>query len=192
MEMKTKINTERNKKAVSLMISYVLLIVIAISLSILVYAWVSRMWVFTTPECRSGVSLIITNYVCDNATKLINITIKNKGRYNVTGYYIKGADNKTQKIMFPLNISDPRYLGIVENGKYYFFGFLARPLRPGEEETSVFSYDVGGITKPLEKIQIAPFITKDEDDITCDKATIYQEVNCGKKAGTGGSSAYVP
>jgi len=167
---------KRDKKAVSLMISYVLLIVIAISLSILVYAWLRGKWIFAKPECREGVSLIVTNYACNNTTKIINITIENKGRYNVTGYYIKGADSKTQKIMFPLKSSDR--LSIVENGTYYFFGWEMRPLKPGEEDSSVFSYSVSGIKNPLEKIEIAPFITLNEYNIPCDKAAISQEVNC--------------
>jgi len=60
------IRNKKNKKAVSLMLSYVLLIVIAISVAIGVYAWLKFVAEGTEglEKCPADVSLIIQNYEC--------------------------------------------------------------------------------------------------------------------------------
>jgi len=59
-----KIN-KMNKKAISLMLSYVLLIIIVIAVSIGVYTWI-RFWVLgiePIEDCPGGVSLVINIFL---------------------------------------------------------------------------------------------------------------------------------
>jgi hypothetical protein len=51
----------QNKKGISTMIEYVLLIVIVISLSSVVYIWMKTYIPQESIECQDGVSLYITN-----------------------------------------------------------------------------------------------------------------------------------
>lgn len=93
----------KNKKGVSLIISYILLIVLSLTLAIFVFNWL-RGFVPSMDEakCPEGVSLIIskTELVSHAAhggptSHLLNITVQNRGRFSVDGFYIR-ANNKTE------------------------------------------------------------------------------------------------
>ena len=90
-----------NKKAVSIIVAYVLLVTIAISLSVIVYSWL-RDYVPSDemPECPEGVSLIIQDYFCfeDNGDKFLNITLKNKGLFTIKGFVLRVHDRPDAEI----------------------------------------------------------------------------------------------
>ena len=66
---------KKEKKAVSLMISYVILITIAIAMAITVFAWLKLVAnVEPLPSCGDGTSIIINDYVCGGG--ILNLTIK--------------------------------------------------------------------------------------------------------------------
>lgn len=166
----------KQKKAVSLMVSYVLLIVITLSLAVLVYAWLE----FTvqepkTLECPDDVSLIIHDYKCPGS-QIIELTLRNKGLWNIRGFIIRGT-NKTEGVpMNILNFTSGEGTEI-EPGRFDFF----ENLQPNEIKTFVFLYsDLDN----LKKIQIGPFrIQEDEKGknrtVLCDKATTTQDIeNC--------------
>jgi hypothetical protein len=85
----------RNKKALSEVIGYVLLITIGISIAIMVGAWLK----LQVPKqdtgnlCPEETSLVVSSYECKdkitNSEKEIEITIKNKGFFKVDGFTIK-------------------------------------------------------------------------------------------------------
>jgi len=187
---------KKNKKAVSLMISYVLLIVIAISMAILVYYWLMKWVPEPPPKCDDDASLGIYDYTIDTVTKTITIVLKNKGRFSIHGYDIKGSSNRSQEAIFPLKYAS----GEVERqGRYYFkiTGIDPHPpsgvsierdlLKPGRTTGEhVFSYlDVRGINQTigLQKITISPFIMEDEYIAYCSSSIISLDV---------GSAAYIP
>ena len=72
-----------NKKAISIIIGYVLLVVIAISLSLLVYAWLKNYLPKDVEKCPDSVSLTISNYNCDIEENKITLTLRNKGFFNI-------------------------------------------------------------------------------------------------------------
>jgi len=77
-----------NKKAISEMVSYILLISLAVAMSGIVYAWL-QFYVqkpFAEESCPD-ISLIITDYNCSNG--IFNLTVQNKGRFYVDGYTLK-------------------------------------------------------------------------------------------------------
>jgi hypothetical protein len=82
-----------DKKAISLIVAYVLLITIAIALSALVYSWL-RFYVGPSQneECPEGVALIIQDYDYDDRNNNLSLTLQNKGRFNVTGFIVRVSD----------------------------------------------------------------------------------------------------
>src|SRR3989338_8510282 len=84
---------KENKKAVSEVVSYVLLIVVAISLSIIVYAWIKIQLPKEIIECPEGVSVIIKDYRCNKQNNIINITFKNNGFYIILFVALVVFDN---------------------------------------------------------------------------------------------------
>lgn len=175
-----------NKKGVSEIVSYVLLIVISISISALVYAWLSNLPPRAKNTCPDEVSLIIKDYCLDTGNNIINITLQNKGTYIVGAVNVKIANktetakNKTIPI-YPLGGSNPdgtpnhnlngtTYLGL--NG-----------LNPGREKSLLLGY-MGYNT--ITKIQITPVVfaaasrEKSPDFIFCNKAIIVEDVNVNK------------
>jgi len=157
------------KKAISLMISYVLLILIAISLAIAVYAWLKFTVKGIEPleECPDGVALILNDYKCfpDNTIELF---LKNKGNFDVDGFLIKGTENKTKEPWMNL-IPKDNLLEI--EGTY----LLQEALGPGESEGFNLSYQELG---SLEKIDVYPIKIKEQRIIFCKNSIISQEISC--------------
>jgi len=92
--MRTIFQLKKNKSALSDVIAYVLLIAITISLSVLVYNWLRFQFDSEeTAECPEAVDVILSKYDC-SAGSWLEIGLKNKGRFNVTGYIVR-AHNRT-------------------------------------------------------------------------------------------------
>lgn len=81
-----------NKKGISEIVSYVLLIVLGLGLATATYFFLSGyVNPFNEGECPDGVAITVTNYTCgDNH---IDITLKNNGRFNLAGVIINGINN---------------------------------------------------------------------------------------------------
>lgn len=85
--MKKTNNNKMNKKAISELVSYVLLIVLAIAMA-------SAAWFFLKPyaekplpeeSCPESVNVVLENYSCDSSTNIFNFSLKNRGLFNVFG-----------------------------------------------------------------------------------------------------------
>jgi len=169
--MRTLSVLNRDKRAVSLIVSYVLLITITLSLSVLVYNWL-RFYVSDEdiPECSSNVNIIIQDYYCvpssDNPITLettpgrLEITLKNKGLFNVSGFNIRVHDREDAE--FGFYTLEERYVQMApgeEYNKTYYFD-------------EVENHDLTRITI----VEVQPFIM-DEGKIVC-KSYAVQKVNC--------------
>lgn len=158
----------KKKKGISLLVSYVLLITIAITLSILVYNWL-RFYVQPNEAktCPEGIAVQIQDYECVNARAggegYLNLTLKNKGRFNVDGFMLKVHDKENRKIGLysftdtgvPLNTSE------VYEGQYSFSEL--------EGNTS--------IVYSLTLIEVQPFIYENGEKIVCESVS-SQNVEC--------------
>ena len=73
----------KNKKAVSLMVSYVILISIVIAVSIGVYAYLKAFVGDVEPaiDCKEETSFIIESYTCSIGN--LELTLRNNGRFNI-------------------------------------------------------------------------------------------------------------
>jgi len=157
MLMLSKIS--RDKKAVSIIIAYVLLITIAISLSAIVYNWL-RFYVSPSEKenCPEGVSLIIREYDYDAISDKLNLTIQNKGKFSVKGFVVKVNDVEGSNI------------GI------YLLDKIGAELKPGEVFNELYdtdSYELGSgefeiIKNKLTFVEVQPFVEKSGNKLFCE------------------------
>lgn len=152
-----------NKKAISDIIGYVLLIVIAISISLLVYSWIKGYIPANEKNCPEGISLGIEYYLCNNDN--LNITLKNNGLFDVNGFVIRIS-----------NLTKGRAVYYLKTGSYIenYFNAGLKPLASQQEESFNFNYGNYGL---LTRIEIEPFKT-DKVIILCKDAIIQQEIKC--------------
>ncbi|MBU1136533.1 MAG: hypothetical protein KJ559_03420 [Nanoarchaeota archaeon] len=106
----------KNRRALSGIVGYVLMIVIAISLSILVYGWLKDMLPKPGVECPEGVSISLEKYGCDILDKQINLTIKNNGLFDVYGVFIRISNESKGALKYNLR-QDKRFPEIYFNEK---------------------------------------------------------------------------
>lgn len=79
----------KNKKGVSEIVSYVLLIIIAITLSVLVYGFLKLYVPKEKPECKEGINLIIENAQCIYDTKSLTVRLQNRGLFKLDRAFIR-------------------------------------------------------------------------------------------------------
>lgn len=84
---------ENNKKGLSIVISYVLLIAISIALSIIVYRWIKTYVPSEMAKCQEGTSFFVKSFHYNCTTGVLNLTIKNNGRFGIDGFYIRGLNS---------------------------------------------------------------------------------------------------
>ena len=160
-----------DKRSVSAIVAYVVLITIAISLSVLVYNWL-RFYVSPEPEggCPDGISLVIQDYHCDSGTggMGLNITLKNKGLFTINGFILRVHDREDAEI-----------------GLYNFTND-GSALNPGDKINNqyLFSQAGGGLSPEwrLEKItliEVQPFIIENNQRVFCDKVASHRVEGCG-------------
>lgn len=156
-----------NKKGVSEIIGYVILIVIAISLSILVYSYLKvYLPKGETPQCPQDVSIQLSSYNCDSINKNISITILNTGLYKVNGAYFR-IGNESQKIRASLTADNQP------------ISFGLSGLKPNDLFTIVINANPGVIKNGTNILEMQPliYITSKKPAI-CEKAVTTSTINC--------------
>ncbi len=88
----------KQKRAVSLIVSYVLLLVMAVSMAGMIYGWLKYQARLPAEiKCPEGVGIAIT-YDC-NATHF-NITVYNQGLFRIDGYRLILKNETNQQTFF--------------------------------------------------------------------------------------------
>ena len=161
-----------NKKGVSEVVSYVLLIIIAVSLSAIVLTFLKNQISNEKAECPDEVSLIIKEYSCESNSK-INITFQNKGNFNLDGTYITYSATSNGLPKDNLKISGGSN-ELSSDGFLYFGISLPTRLRPGESFMGEFIY-----IDSIKKIQLIPFINDEKNGLLiCEKRVLTQNIDC--------------
>jgi len=169
------------KRGVSEMVSYVILIVITLTMSIGVYAWLK--WqvpqcsesdpdCILPEDCNDGTYIRISDYKCD--TSGINITFENNGMFNISGIITSFSDDRNEIPEYYLNI----LFGGIENKRPGELLFKS-PLSPGDEYSVYFSkiQPKGTPMTKIEKIQLQPFISKGKGRVLCKNIILREEIN---------------
>jgi len=140
-----------DKRGVSIIIGYVILVSMAIGLSVLVYNWV----IHYVPsddvaECPEGTSLSVFNVRCQMISHTLNFTVKNTGLFSIDGFVAKVNDKETVGV-FLMNRSDEELL-------------------PGDDEDYVNGYldiSLGGVSSDLKLLELQPFVNVGGEDSFC-------------------------
>lgn len=167
--------TRKNKKGLSEVVGYVLLIGVAVSLSVIVYYWINSNLPKNTNDCPE-ISIIISNYQCKAASKEINITLQNKGLFDIDGFILKASNDSSAPTK---SLKYYNGTAMQSSSLVLFDTELDVTLNPSEKFIKVFNYSDPNINI-LTKIQIIPFKFYKGETLLCGKAEITQNVEgCG-------------
>jgi hypothetical protein len=149
----------KNKKAISSMIAYAILISIAIALAAGTYSYIKVYLPRDTPKCPEGVLVIAQDIDCRYSK--VNLTLTNRGRFNVSGAYLRLAEeNRSVRKQI---VQEPRFL---------------HPLPPGEDYNDLYDLENIVTRNGSYILEIEPIIILDSQDIMCQNAVRIQEIFC--------------
>jgi hypothetical protein len=158
----------RNKKALSEIVGYTLLIVIALAMAGMVYTFLKIYIPKEQIQCTEDINLIVEDVSCSVSGGL-TLTLANRGLFKADDAYIR-LGNPNSKIRPQLNKGST---GLVDEN-----GMLG--LNPGSK-TIPLSYPVSAasITAPgTYMLEVEPAVKIEGRTILCDKAIITQQVAC--------------
>jgi hypothetical protein len=162
----------KNKLGISEMLSYVLLIAIAVTISISVYSWIKyQVNISPSPDCKDETSIVLLEHSCGITG--VSLNLKNNGRFNIDGIIFTVSNNATREPY--LYLQKIGGSSTVPAGQYPFIPVL----KPGDEKTIYFS-NLLGDGNPLakiEKIQIQPFMMSKRSRVMCKNAVIKETFN---------------
>ena len=165
----------KNKRGLSAIVGYVLLISMTLALSVMVYNWL-KFYVAEDEieECPENVQVIINGYECfsrsaglgatEDRPANLTIQLKNKGLFTVDGYTIRIHDREGAEF------------GI------HVLNNTGKALLPGEEYTETYVFDDSVEPEVVRKLQtvtiveVQPFMTED-DKVAC-QSYISQKTIC--------------
>lgn len=157
-------NKLNKKKGISELISYVLLVGLAVSLSVAIYMWLSfYIHQSDIQLCPEGISMVVVNYNC--SAKMLDLEVKNKGLFNIDGFILR-INNRTK--------GNPIFKILI----YNYTSETAPPLQPSQGYTHTrIDYKNENMIYELE---IQPYrIFENSTLVLCDRAIIKQRVeNC--------------
>lgn len=156
-----------NKKGVSEIVSYVLLILVSIAISTIVFGFLMKFIPKgQTAECPSDVSLIVQDISCDKSSNILSINLSNRGLWNVSEVHIKtGLQNSKVK-------TAPTFVD--QNGAKPDPYVFSPPLSPSQVIGMQFYLNIGDDT-----LEIVPAVyNKKGEKAICPSAIITQPISC--------------
>jgi len=168
----------KQKKGISVIVGYVLLITISLSLSFLVYEWMKRQTPKSTTECPETLSMIFQDYSCDTTNNVLNLTLKNNGLYDIQGAIIK-VSNSTLPPIYPLELIGSSPSGKVKNisGNNIEYIFTSS-LSASSNEQVIISFSYSKYNE-IKKISIIPLYDNGKEKLICSNQEIQQIlINC--------------
>ncbi len=165
----------KNKRGVSIIIGYVLLISFVLVISVVVYQWMKTYVPRDDIDCPDGVSLFVEDYSC--STTQLNITLKNNGKFNIGGFFIYLTDSPDQKLA-TIDISQNITLGgdkMAPSGVKIYGA--DNSMRPNVAEQ--FQFNLSGTFYSMEILPIRwDEINKRKRLVVCQNAKIREDLNC--------------
>jgi len=188
---KSEVNKKmKQKKAVSLMLSYVLLVGIVVGLAIIVWG-VLKYWTDISPpvDCEEGTSLILIDYDCSIGGGL-SLTLRNNGRFSVKGFILTvGNDSNKEPLTYLIS---QKHIGQTGMEGFHEFsgGVLGGELKPTDDEEALYTHkcrsgsrgcqtgDIDFSNNRIEVMKIQPYIELKRNKIVCKDSVIKQLVDC--------------
>lgn len=177
--MKLRSITTKNKKGISSIIGYVLLITFGLIMAVIGYNYLKTYVPRDMIECPDGTSIFIKDYECNSTT--LEITIKNNGKFNYAGYYIHAA-NTTEQEVATINLAN-NFEKDIENeatnisGTHIMFSPDENKMIPKREVTHIFTLD-----NNIEILELTPVRFQKEGStrrfVSCSGMKTREEVEC--------------
>ena len=154
---------QQNKKAISEIVSYVLLIVIAVSVSTLVFTFLkSYIPKGEKPECPEGISISIKNYTCQNTQ--LGLSFYNTGRFTIDAVYVRVAE-EGRDVKFWIN---PESTG--DN----FYINITPQMSVSKEYSTTRIQEAGNY-----ELELLPAVKNEKGYLAaCNKAIVTQTITC--------------
>jgi len=172
----------KNRKGLSIIIGYVLLIAISVVMSVVVFVFLKTYVPKDTPQCSEGTSIFIKDLNYDCANNRLEITLKNNGKFSIHGFYIR-VSNKADEELATIDLSS----AIIEGGETYgnsivFMLIEENFLSPsGENNAITTSFDTSAYGA-LYKIEIIPTRLEEIENkkrlVSCSNAKVEQALAC--------------
>lgn len=163
-----------NKKGLSEVVGYVLLIAVAISMSVIVYYFInSYVPKQATSDCPSSTSMIISNYKCDPNNKEINLSLQNKGLFDIDGIIIRISNLSDGDGIPAKELSYNNGSATIKTSTIYFDNLADLTLHPSDIFVKIYNYQSHN---NINKIQIIPFKFYKGESLLCGDAQILQRI----------------
>ena len=176
---------KKNKKGLSEVISYILLIAVSIAMSIAVYQWLKTYVPTESVTCNDGTSIFIKtiSYQCSVNPKLLTVTVENNGKFGIDGYFIHASNNPDPNALATVDISGKVTKGgIIFGNSIEFSNTVENSLSPEEEHNiQISSFNVQSFGT-LYKLEIIPFRMQVVDNkkriVSCSDAKVEETLTC--------------
>lgn len=167
-----------NKKAISNLVAYVILISIVVTMASVTYSVIKTYVPHDSLECPSDVAIFVKDYNC--STSELTLVLKNSGKFSIGGYLVyvtndSGAELATRDISSKITSGETPMMptGIKLGGEGNSFA-------PNDEEIHVF--DVSSISPRIYSIEIVPMRWQEEGRknllITCVNSKMRKTLEC--------------
>lgn len=156
----------QNKKGLSEVVSYVLIVAMALALSVAVFVWLKGYLPGDKEVCSEDASIIIEDYSCDSTSKTLTIELKNNGFFSLDGVFLRASNFTTNKI----NNIIPSCAGCILPGRADF-----SPSMVNQNTTElIISYENYTL---LTSIEIQPFVEGKKGFLLC-KNIVKSDLDC--------------
>ena len=143
-----------NKRGVSVLIGYVLLVVFAVIIGAIVFAWLRSYVPGDTLNCPDGTSVFIREASFDDSSNQVRIILKNNGRFDIAGFFIHATNSSAQEVA-TIDLSNYSTIDdyVLGNSIVYVWG--ENSISPGDTNTSMFDLSASQIGEPY-SVSIIP------------------------------------
>lgn len=147
------------------MVSYALLIVIAVGISVVAYNYLKLYLPSQREECPGDISIFVESAICSRSENTLSITLSNRGLFNASAFFLRFGEAGRQ-IRGQINPEDES---------------LPFSIPPGSESSYSFTYDIEtqirpGSTSYILEIQPAVFI--DGKTVVCEDSATTFNIEC--------------
>ena len=166
-----------NTKGVSVIISYITLMIIVLILGGVSYNVITSYVFKDIEECPDGVSLYVKESNCNSVDLALDLTLYNDGLFNIGGYFIH-ATNKNDQELATQDLSQKITEGGTNIKNYVIFTSEGdNPMTTYDEMKNTFNMD-----NEIYSIEIIPIRFQKEDDklklASCGNAKIKKVISC--------------
>jgi len=172
----------KNRKGVSSVIGYILLIGITMAISAFVYVWIKSYVPKDVQSCPDGTSVFIQEAYCkikSDTEYVLNLTVENNGRFDVAGYFILATNAPNQELA-TVDLASKWGSGVgyvASNAILFPEGESSNVIVPNQKVKTIFN-----LTEPIYSLEITPIRFQTEENrqrlVSCGDAKVKEIVSC--------------